>query len=240
MNDVKWIKLTTSMFDNEKIKLIESLPAGDSILIVWIKLLTLAGKTNEGGFIHLNKDIAYTNEMLSSLFNRKLNIIVLALRTFSEFGMIEIDKNNRIFIPNWGKHQNEEGLEKIREQGRLRQKAYREKQNKITLCNVTPPVTPALCNGTEEEEEEDKDTEEFERFWDLYNKKEDRKKCFTKWNNLKAKERELIFKTVSNYVASTPDKKYRKNPLTWLNGECWNNETDSKTTSDNITTESWF
>jgi len=65
---------------------------------------------------------------------------------------------------------------------------------------------------------------EFDSFWELYQKKEDRKKCFAKWKTLNVKDKELIFLTVSAYVNSTQDRQYRKNPLTWLNGECWNNE----------------
>ena len=44
MADVKWIKITTDIFDDEKILLIESLPDAYSIITVWFKLLCLAGK----------------------------------------------------------------------------------------------------------------------------------------------------------------------------------------------------
>ncbi|TJX14987.1 hypothetical protein E9840_04595 [Tissierella creatinini] len=53
MAEVKWIKLTTSMFEDEKIDFILSLPEGDSILLIWIRLLTMAGKCNSNGFIFL-------------------------------------------------------------------------------------------------------------------------------------------------------------------------------------------
>ena len=49
MAEVKWIKLNVDMFDDEKIKIIQAMPDGDSLLVVWIKLITLAGKTNDGG-----------------------------------------------------------------------------------------------------------------------------------------------------------------------------------------------
>jgi hypothetical protein len=58
------------MFDDEKIKLIESMPNADAILIVWIKLLIQAGRTNADGYIYLNEHMPYTDEMLSSLFSR--------------------------------------------------------------------------------------------------------------------------------------------------------------------------
>ena len=49
MADVKWIKIATDIFDDEKILLIESLPEADSIIVIWFKLLCLAGKQNNSG-----------------------------------------------------------------------------------------------------------------------------------------------------------------------------------------------
>ena len=43
MADVKWIKITTDIFDDEKILLIESLPDAYAIITCWFKLLCLAG-----------------------------------------------------------------------------------------------------------------------------------------------------------------------------------------------------
>ena len=44
MAEVKWIKIVTDIFDDEKILLIETLPEADSIIVIWLKLLCLAGK----------------------------------------------------------------------------------------------------------------------------------------------------------------------------------------------------
>ncbi len=65
---------------------------------------------------------------------------------------------------------------------------------------------------------------EFERFWDAYGKKLDRVKCLKKWTKLTEPDKEKIFSTLPNYISATPDIKYRKNPFTYLNGECWNDE----------------
>ncbi len=103
------------MFEDEKIKLIESMPEADTLLIIWIKLLAQAGKTNANGYIFLNENIPYTEEMLATIFNRPLQTVRYALQTFKQFGMIEIDDNQFISILNWGKHQSLTGLDKIRE-----------------------------------------------------------------------------------------------------------------------------
>ena len=64
----------------------------------------------------------------------------------------------------------------------------------------------------------------FNTFWDLYDKKTDAKNCKAKFLKLNDTERAMIFKVVKNYVDSTPDKKFRKNPSTWLNGKCWEDD----------------
>src|SRR5690606_16172606 len=59
----------------------------------------------------------------------------------------------------------------------------------------------------------------FEEFWEMYGKKEDRKKTESKFKKLKKSELEKIKEFLPNYIQRRPDKKYRKNPLTWLNSE---------------------
>ena len=92
-----------------------------------------------------------------------------------------------------------------------------------------------LEKETEEETEEEKEKEkensrlksleiDFLKFWDLYGKKNDKEKTFKKWSRLKEKEKSLIFEKLPDYLESTPDLKFRKNPLTWLNGRCWEDE----------------
>ena len=135
MADVKWIKIATGIFDDEKILLIESMPEADAIIVIWFKLLTLAGKQNNDGVFILNDKIPYTDEMLSTIFRRPLQVVRMALNVFEQFGMIEI-VNETITIPNWEKHQNMDGLEKIREQNRKRVARYRERQKQLE-CNVT-------------------------------------------------------------------------------------------------------
>ena len=157
MAEVKWIKIVTDIFDDEKILLIESLPDADSIIVCWFKLLCLAGKQNNSGVLMLNERVAYTDEMLATVFRRPLQTVRLALEVFEQFGMVEII-NGAITIPNWEKHQNVEGMDKIREQTRARVAEYRERQRKLPeLCNVTSNVTVTQGNALEEDIEEEKD-----------------------------------------------------------------------------------
>lgn len=125
MADVKWIKIAVDMFDNRKIKQIGSMPEGDSLLLMWVQLLCLAGNVNDGGFIYLTKEIPYTDEMLATQFNKPISTVRIALKTFEQFGMIEII-NNMIFLSSWEKYQSTDRLATIREKDRERKRRKRE------------------------------------------------------------------------------------------------------------------
>ena len=58
MAEVKWIKLNTAMFDNSKIKYIRTLPEGNNMVLIWVMLLSKAGKCNANGFIFELSNIA--------------------------------------------------------------------------------------------------------------------------------------------------------------------------------------
>lgn len=66
----------------------------------------------------------------------------------------------------------------------------------------------------------------FDDFWICYGKDVGRKSCERKWKALSELQRNLAFEALPAYVASTPNLLYRKNPLTWLSGECWNDDLD--------------
>nr|DAG48215.1 MAG TPA: replisome organizer [Caudoviricetes sp.] len=132
MADVKWIKITTDIFDDEKILLIEGLPSSNEIIVIWFKLLILAGKQNNNGVFLMNERIPYTDEMLATIFRRDINIVRLALKTFEQFGMLEL-VDNIITIPNWNKHQQLDSYEKKKQQDRERQKARRAEQKALAL-----------------------------------------------------------------------------------------------------------
>lgn len=154
MAEVKWIKIVTDLFDDEKILLIETLPKADSIIVIWFKLLCLAGKQNNNGMLLVNNKIPYDYKMLASVFKRKENLIKQALNIFESYGMIEI-VNEVITISNWEKHQNVIGMDKIREQTRKRVEKCRAKQKENRYCNVT--VTQSNETDIEEEKEIDKE-----------------------------------------------------------------------------------
>lgn len=156
MSEIKWIKITTDVFDDEKICLIDALPDHDAILVIWFKILVLAGKLNKNGVLAISPNLVYTDEMLANRFQRPLNTVRMALGIFERFGMIEVIEGV-ITLPNWEKHQNIDGMEKVKEQTRKRVARHREKQKELAIGNVTCNVTVTESNGTEKERDKELD-----------------------------------------------------------------------------------
>lgn len=163
MADVKWIKIVVDIFDNRKIRQIEVMPEGDSILVIWFKLICLAGTTNDNGLIYFTPEIPYTEEMLATQFNRPLPTVRLALQTFQMFGMVEV-VDDFLRLPSWEKYQSADKLERIRTKNAERQARFKaRKRAELAESNVsvTLPVTPgdAIERDKEIEREIDKEIE---------------------------------------------------------------------------------
>jgi len=151
MADVKWIKIVTDIFDDEKMYAIECMPDGQIIQLVWLKILCLAGKCNQNGFLVINQKIAYTDEMLAKIFRMEIGVVQRALEIFQNLEMVEI-VDDSYMISNWLMYQSGDKLEEVREKNRQRQKRFRESQkvrqiedktNSNVTNNVTNNVTPS-------------------------------------------------------------------------------------------------
>ena len=175
MADVKWIKITTDIFDDEKILLIESLPDSYAIITVWFKLLCLAGKQNNSGVFMMSNKIAYTDKMLATIFRMKESTVTMAFNTFTEFGMIEI-VDGVITIPNWGRHQNLDQLESKKQYMRNYMKEYREKQ-KLLVCK-----TNSKSNVSEADKELDKELDKDKEI-DIEKPKKETRHKYGLYNN---------------------------------------------------------
>ena len=66
--------------------------------------------------------------------------------------------------------------------------------------------------------------EDFDPWWDAYGKKRSRVTAERAWIRMTVDERNAAMIAVQDYVRSTPDKEYRKDPTTWLNQKCWDDE----------------
>ena len=167
MAEVKWIKITTDMFDNRKIKHLRRLPDGNNIVLIWVMLLTMAGRCNANGMIFLTENIPYTPKMLADELDFEENTVQLALQALEQLGMI-VTNNGYFAIAGWEEYQNIEGMERIREQNRIRKQRQREKEK---LLPNNSHVTSRDSHATDIDKELDKEKEkiDYQRIVDMYN-----------------------------------------------------------------------
>jgi uncharacterized phage protein (TIGR02220 family)/predicted phage replisome organizer len=146
--EISWIKLSTGLPDNKKIKRIRKLPEGDKVILFWVFLLARAGESNQSGGIFLTDTMPYQEEDLAADFDFNIEFVQFALITLEKYSMIT-RYQDILFIKNWEEYQSIEGLEKVKEQNRIRQARYKEKQRQLTLGNVTTNVTANVSGNAE-------------------------------------------------------------------------------------------
>jgi len=237
--EVKWIKIVTNIFDNRKIKQIEKLPEGDGIIVIWFKLLVLAGCINDGGAIYFSEEIPYTEEMLAIEFNRPVQTVRLALKVFERYKMIKVI-DDVLYISSWEKYQNTEALERMRRQ--TRERVAKHRANKRLLeCNVTVTHDVTQCNATDIDIDKDIDKEppkpptgdmqvRFDEFWKAYPKKVGKaaaKKAYTRIKPTKELHAKMLaaIETAKRSDQWTKDNgQFIPHPTTWLNQGRWDDE----------------
>ena len=140
MSEVKWIKISVDIFNDEKLQAIGTLPDGNMVQLAWFKLLCLAGKCNEGGLLMVTRELPYTDEMLAKRFDMEIGQVQRALDIFQRAGMIDVVENI-YFVSNWSKYQNTQSLEEYKKQNRERQQRFREKKKQELLESGDSNVT---------------------------------------------------------------------------------------------------
>ena len=244
------------MFDNRKIKHLRRLPDGNSIVLIWVMLLTMAGRCNSGGMIFLTENIPYTPKMLSDELDFEESTVQLALEALERLGMIRRDADGILAVTGWEEHQNIEGMDRIREQTRKRVAEHRSRKKQLELPDRYGNVTVTVCNATDKEEDIDidKDIDKdididkdnntcsfcdaqkayFESFWKVYPKKVAKKEAFKAFKKIKTPVSILIDAVEKQKKSDqwTRDHgQYIPYPTTWLNQERWVMEDDDQKTN---------
>ena len=157
MADVKWIKLTTDMFDNRKIKHLRRLPDGNNIVLLWIMLLTMAGRCNAGGMIFLTENIPYTTKMLADELGFEENTVKLGVQALQSLNMV-ITEGDFFTVAGWEEYQNADKLAEMREANRQRVAKHRE-QKRLQSGNVTVTLPVTLRNALDIDKEKEVEVE---------------------------------------------------------------------------------
>ena len=160
MADVKWIKITTDMFDNRKIRHLRRLPDGNNIVLIWVMLLTMAGRCNSSGMIFLTENIPYTPKMLADELDFEESTVQLALRALEELNMI-VSNDGYFTIAGWEEYQNTDRLAEIREYNRLAKQKSRAKKKLLNAVN-DKSMTSQRGHDTDIEEDKEKERDKDE------------------------------------------------------------------------------
>jgi predicted phage replisome organizer len=124
-----WIKIMCNLLDNRKIKIIRQEPEENTLVLLWLLMLTEAGKCNRGGYLMISDQTPYTDETLGMVTDIPLPTVQLGLAIFSRLEMID-SQDRAFFIKNWRKYQSEDKLAERRRKDRLRQQRHRARERK--------------------------------------------------------------------------------------------------------------
>ena len=187
---MEWIKLSTDIFDDEKIKIIMAEKRGNELVLCWIKLLCLAGKQENMGVFSINGK-ALTAEQIATVTGTEKGLMNRAVDAFVEYGML-LNDNGFLSIPKWEAHQDIEKAEEHRAAAARRQAAFRQRQ-KSRHSNVTSNVTDNVTatdekrysNAAEEEKElrNNINIVSLEREKELYETESERARARTRDDN---------------------------------------------------------
>ena len=167
MADVKWIKLNVGMFDGNSFKRIKKAKIGgesfrDKLTAVWFELMDFAGKCNANGYLIESPEIPFSSiDDIAIIIDRETEELNLCMQYFISNRMITVI-DDVYMLTNWEKYQNVEGLEKIREQNRIRQKKWYDNKKALQEPNVRSNVSLTQSNATEGDKERRKKKEDKE------------------------------------------------------------------------------
>ena len=112
MEKVRWIKLSTDIFSNRKIKILLKERDGDTYFRMWIQILTIAGECNRNGGLYISDNVPFKIEDFTNIIGKSSKTFTKVFRKFIDLGML-IYKDNTYFVKNWNKYQSTEKFNKI-------------------------------------------------------------------------------------------------------------------------------
>lgn len=213
--DIKWVKLAVNWYKSDDIQLIRKLPEGDSVALMFVMLLAMAGDRNEGGYI------PYSEEDLAALLDFDLATVRMGLKAMESRQMIDFD-DGLFHITNWDKYQSVDGMEKIKEQNRIRKANQRERQRALAAATAAPALP---------EPKEKPSERRFAAFWKAYPKKVGKGAAEKSFAKYKPDDRltDIMIRAIESQKQTRQWKEgYIPNPATWLNQRRWEDEVEEE------------
>ena len=158
--DVSWIKIYIDWYDSRKIKYLRKLPKGNEYALLWIMVLSLAGKSNNGGKLSITDDLPYTLEDLANELGFKAQIVKQGFTEFLKLGMV-IQEDDFYIIANWEEYQNADKMAEIREYNRQKQRESRARRKNVNDMSMTCQDDCQGCQDTEKEIDKELDIDDI-------------------------------------------------------------------------------
>lgn len=157
MSDLKWIKIGIGLPDNRKIKKIRRLPDGNNIVLFWVFLLTKAGESNSQGGLLFLEDMPYSPNDLAEEFDFSNDFVNFAIATLEKLQMVETYEGI-IYIKNWDRYQNVDGMERVKKLNAERNRKYRERKKQERIqAPINDDGSVTSHDGTDIELDKDKE-----------------------------------------------------------------------------------
>ena len=226
-----WLKLKRDFFKRHDIRIIEAMPNGKEYILFYLKLL--CESVDHDGNLRFSDQIPYSEEMLSTITDTKIDVVRTAIKIFTQLGMMDIYDDGTLFMNEVqkmiGSASNTDGANRVRR--------YREKQKKLLVDNnVTDCNTDVTCDVTEHNESKSKSKSksknidymtEFDQLWSLYPKKQGKKRAFEAYKRARKNgvEFDAVKKGIESYKAHIDanriEEKYIKQGSTYFSQASW-------------------
>ncbi|AGF57484.1 putative phage replisome organizer [Clostridium saccharoperbutylacetonicum] len=231
MSDVvMWVKFKVDMYEDTKLKIIDSEEKRDLYYYIWARSIVLAGKINLGGYLYITENMPHTIKTLAIEFNRSVGEVNDAFKILRKLEMIELTEDKVFKIKNWEKHQNVEGMERAKQLN----------INRVAKCRAKKKA--ANDNGENTSNDINGDIKESKNNYTIENNNKDSsdKKCNVTCNaensncNVTVMEQNKKEIENENSVGDINNKSLTCNEEVSKSSLLENNNTKSESSEDNI------
>ena len=124
---MRYIKLPVHFFEDDKLKAVRAQKDGNTVILLYTMLITVAVKSNTEGRLMLCEGIPYDDEILSSVLNLPLPIVKSGLELLTKFGLLSVS-DNVLSLVNYDEYADVKAT-KERRQNADRQAKFKAKKN---------------------------------------------------------------------------------------------------------------
>ena len=92
-----WLKLHRNFFKRHDIRILENMPNGKELVLLYLKLL--AESVDHEGALRFSDTLPYSEEMLASVTGTAAEIVHAAMQVFQNLNLLEVQEDGTIFLP---------------------------------------------------------------------------------------------------------------------------------------------